>query len=58
MLKNAVDGLPELRNVKTTVVQLHIVNGQVFPYDGYVSLLHSIAQSYDTNFSTRMNFKD
>ena len=57
MLENAVDGLTELRNVKTITAQLQVTTGTIISYDGYVSLLYSAAQSYDTQFSTRINSK-
>ena len=48
MLEKAVDGLTELRNVKTTAAQLQVITGTIIIYDGYVSLLYSTAQNYDT----------
>ena len=57
MLENAVDGLTELRNVKTTAAQLKVTTGTIISYDGYVLLLYNAAQSYDTQVSTRINSK-
>ena len=57
MLENVVDGLAELRNVKTTAAQLQVTNGTIISCNGYFSLLYSAAQSYDTQFTTRINSK-
>ena len=57
MLENAVDGLAEIRNVKTTDAQLQVTNGTIISYDGYVSLLYSAVQRYDTQFTTRISSK-
>ena len=57
ILENTVDGLTELRHVKATAVQLQVTTSTVISYDIYVSLLYSAAQSYDTQFSTRINSK-
>ena len=35
MLENTVDGLPELRSVKTTDTLLQATNGRIITYDGY-----------------------
>ena len=58
MLENAVDGLTELRNIKTTAAQLHVTTGTIISYDGYVSLPYSAAQSYDTHFLLELIPKD
>ena len=46
-LKNAVDGLTELRNIKTTTAQLQVTTGAVILYNGYISLPYSASKSYD-----------
>ena len=56
MLENDVDGLAELRNVKTTDIELQVTNGTIISYDGYISLIYNAAQSYDNQLSTRINF--
>ena len=55
MLETAVDGLDELRNVKTTAEQLKFTNGTLISFDGYVSL--PSAQRYDTQSTARINSK-
>ena len=57
MLENYIDGLTELRNVKTINAQLQVTTGTVISYDGYISILYSAAKSYDTQFSTSINSK-
>ena len=57
MFENTIDGLTELRNVKTASAQLQATTGAVISHDDYVSLLYSDAQSYNTQFSTRINSK-
>ena len=47
-LENDVDGLAELRSVKTTATQLQVTNRILISYDGYMSLIYGAAQSYDT----------
>ena len=47
-----------LEILKKTAAQLQVTTGTVISYDGYVSLLYSTAQSYDTQFSTKINSKE
>ena len=58
MLENYIDGLTELKNVKTTAAQLQVTNGTVILYDGCVSLQYGAAQSYDAQLSTRIKSKE
>ena len=57
ILENVVDGLPELRSVKTTAAQIQGTNGRLITYDRYISFLYGATQSYYTQFSTRINSK-
>ena len=57
MLKNAVDGLAELRNIKTADAQIYVTNDTIISYDVYVSLMYNTAQSYNTQFTTRISSK-
>ena len=57
MLENTVEKLTELRHIKRTAPQLQVTTGAVISYNGYISLIYSAAQSYDTQFSTRIHSK-
>ena len=57
ILESNVDGLTELRHVKTTAAKLQATTGAIISYDGCVSILYSATHKYDTQFSTRTNSK-
>lgn len=55
MLENAVNGIDDLRAVKTQEEQFSCQQNRQLTYDEYCTLLLSAAQSYDFIFSTREN---
>ena len=52
MLQNAVDPIPEFKQVHTQSQQLELVKKQPMMYESYYKLLISMAEAYDTNFSS------
>ena len=57
MLKNTIKHIDDLRAVKVQADQFQVQMGTKITYEQYCSLLLSAAQSYDSQFATKINSK-